>query len=1545
MPAPRLGRARRIARRLALLALGGAGGVVGLVLFGLGSGLLFLRSTAGNDWLREQALGAAAPAIPGGSLAIGALQTDLFTGLRLEELALRDREGRVLIGAREASVRYDLRGIADKHLVIEELRLVDPVVDLRVLPSGALDLVAALGLDGPAAPEEPAPPGALWIDVPADLELRAVAVEGLRLRYQDPSDPAAPVDIALGGLSLHGSARVAGQRADLRGLRLRLDEASGLGAALPLPVSLAGDLHYDAGDVQIGGLKLQARDSALQLSGGIQGVEGDDRVFALQLAAPRLAEADIDQLAAQDVLLGDLGLDLQLNGPLSALVATGAVQTPGGALAVEAGADLAAERPTWRLRATTGSLDVHQISALVPQPVHLNLGLEADGAGLGPLEEIDGRFQLQSKDQVVWGEPLHLLNLNGRIQGGIVQIDGLEAVHPAATIRATGTVEPLGERATLTRLQADVGDLRALSRFGVKDLRGALRFDGRASVRSWSKAGQAQVEGDVQLSAFGFADQVSLSSLTGPVEAQVALDSGAVKAAGQTALRGLKTPGAEVGQLALGWRAEVAGPVVSVETTVALDQLSVGDGAVRMERIDSRGQLLRAGVDRRGEPWALGQLHMSKLLLGTAGYPAEGGAIGFAFRDPKDGSDTKRLVIEFDLARRGEASLFGGKVQGDLLSGEWRIDDLVLAPTDEHPLKATAPVTFKLVEGGAKDVVLHIQSDVGSVDLEGSLVPDQRDGTDFEGQLRDVNLAWFAEVFKLFVAAPKDGPSPVEGLDGKASMDVRLKDEGGAMSGRLALALRGVSYPGYAQALEVDAEIHGPITQPALVARVGGPDGLLAAAEGGVPLQWVEGRPQLNCAEQVKFEALIAPGPLPRFRKVFPMVDAPDVDLSAAAKIDGPACDPDLGLVAAASLPAGKQGERLRLDLVIDREDGDLVLEGGVEESLQRRVQISGAAKTELNALMSGLFSGGPMPEMEPSSFIKDVSLSVVPLNVPIATLDPFVGVPRGVSGRIAGGLNIAGPPLRPVVQGGLLWVEGQVGKVGLDQATLLILPQEQGYQIDGLVGFSEGGSLSVQGAVPLVIDLDKGADQELGREGLALRLDGAGLPIAAAEGLVDGVGDTAGRLRLTGLIDGSLADPRPHLRLQLAEGALAAQATGVRYDGVTLDLGLEKDAVDIQEISVRSTPRQGLGNELRQGALKLSGRVALADWAPTQTDLKVDTDGFWLSATDDAELRVDSKITVKGDFPALAVKGKVEVVEGQITLDDDVFLESSDLALDPRVHVRREDELTEGGPRRSAVGGPSAWESFDIALKIDLHRGLRLIADIPTYADAGAAAAKLSTAAVDLELTSPELALGVKGGQPSLSGQVELPRGTVGIMGSTFDLTGGTLSFLGADYANPQLDIKAVRHTGAYGDVAAAITGSVDEMGIAFQSEDYPDQTDIISILLFGKPASELADSEGQAGAGMLASALAMAAGNSISGALGSNFLRQIEFDGEAVRVGLPLSDKTLLSLERHNTTDDEDNIFAVSLEWLITRRMYAEMVTGDKGQSSADVYMRWRF
>jgi hypothetical protein len=1548
MAEPRPSRVRRLARGLALLSVGGVGGVLALVVVGVGGGVLYLRSEAGNERLRGLALEQAAPFLPGGRLRVEGLETDLFTGLALRGVSLEDSGGRPLLSFDALRLRYDLRGAPDKRLVIEELALIHPTIDLTVLPTGQLDLLAALGLPV-ASPPEPAPASpAPFIDVPADIDVRDVNIDGLRLRYRDPNDPVNPVDMALDGLTLRGALRVAGRRADLRGLALRLDGASGLGAALPLPVSLAADLAYDAGEVQVSRLELVAHDTTVQLSGAVHAVEADDRSFDLALRAPRLAEADIDALAAQDVLLGDLALEAQVRGPLSALQVAGAVQTPGGPLQIDATIDALADVLGWRFAVATGGLDVHRVTPLVTAPVHLNLELDADGKGVGPLEAIEATVRLRARDQVVYGEPLSLLSLDGSLSRGLFTLQGLEAAHPAGRVRARGVIEPLAERATLTSVRADLPNLGALARFGVRGLKGRAGFDGRVAVEGWGGDGEAQVEGDVQVDGFAFQDAVTLQRLDGPLSATYGLKSGRVQASGDARLQGLHSPSADVAGLGLGWAATVNRGVVEVETRVALTELSVGEGALTIERIDTNGDaLLRGGVDGSGEPWATGELSMSRMLLGTARYPAEGGAIGFALRDPASGSAAgKQLVLEFELDRGLDAPMFGGKVQGDLLTGEWRIDDLLLAPTGEHPMRATEPVTFKLVEGGAREVVLHIESDVGSVNFDGDLVPDTRDGTNFKGSLKDVDLAWFARVFKLFVAAPEGGVSPVEGLSGLASMDVELHDAGGAMSGDLVLALRDVSYPNYAQNLVVDAEIHGPIIRPELTARVAGPDGLLAAGDGELPLAWVEGRPQLDCAAEVRLEALVAPGPLPRFRKVFPQADAPDVDLSAAIKASGPACDPDIGLVAAGTAPLGRNGERLRVDLSVHREHGDLVLLGAVEESLQRRLQITGTASTQLEALFAGLFGGQPMPQLEVSSFVKDINLSVVPLNVPLSALGPYAALPRGVSGRVAGGLNIAGPPLRPVMSGGFVWVEGQLGRVGVDQAMLTLLPTEGGYALAGAAAFSEGGRVALDGALPLTIDLERGADQDLGREGLLVRLEGSGVPLAASEGLVEGLGDAAGRLQLLGTIDGTLAAPKPHLQVRLTEGAISAEATGVRYDAMDVDLGLESDRIELRHVGLRSTPRQGLASELRQGQLDLSGDIALKDWAPVATDLKLDADGFWLSATNQAQLRVNSKITVKGDFPALAVKGKVEVTEGRITLADDVFMESSDLAIDPRLAITRRIEDEEQVSRRGTKkAGPSAWESFDIALKIDLHSGLRLIADIPTYADAGAAAAKLSTAAVDLELNSPELLLGVKGGAPSLSGVVELPRGTVGIMGSSFDLTGGTLSFLGADYANPQLDIKAVRHTGAYGDVAAAISGSVDEMAIAFQSDDYPDQTDIVSILLFGKPASELAESEGQAGAAMLTSALAMAAGNSVSRAFGASFLRQVEFDGEAVRVGLPLSDKTLLSLERHMTTDDEDNVFAVSLEWLITRRMYAEMVTGDKGQSSADVYMRWRF
>jgi autotransporter translocation and assembly factor TamB len=226
-----------------------------------------------------------------------------------------------------------------------------------------------------------------------------------------------------------------------------------------------------------------------------------------------------------------------------------------------------------------------------------------------------------------------------------------------------------------------------------------------------------------------------------------------------------------------------------------------------------------------------------------------------------------------------------------------------------------------------------------------------------------------------------------------------------------------------------------------------------------------------------------------------------------------------------------------------------------------------------------------------------------------------------------------------------------------------------------------------------------------------------------------------------------------------------------------------------------------------------------------------------------------------------------------------------------------------------------------------------------------GSVGASLSTATVDLEVTSPGLEIGMKDGDLSLVGDVEMDRGGLDFFGSSFDIGGGKLSFTGKNYADPVMEIQAVRHTGRYGDVAANIAGTASKFDVEFQSADYPDQTDILSILLFGKPASELGDSEGQSGGSQLSAALAMAAGSQVNRALGSTLGGKIEFDQGAVKAGVPVGDKLFLSIERHSNVEEDENVLAVALEWLITRQMYAEVVTGDAGQSSGDLYMRWRF
>ncbi len=71
-------------------------------------------------------------------------------------------------------------------------------------------------------------------------------------------------------------------------------------------------------------------------------------------------------------------------------------------------------------------------------------------------------------------------------------------------------------------------------------------------------------------------------------------------------------------------------------------------------------------------------------------------------------------------------------------------------------------------------------------------------------------------------------------------------------------------------------------------------------------------------------------------------------------------------------------------------------------------------------------------------------------------------------------------------------------------------------------------------------------------------------------------------------------------------------------------------------------------------------------------------------------------------------------------------------------------------------------------------------------------------------------------------------------------------------------------------------------------------------------------------------------------------------EFDwnpDSGMRVGKALNERLFLAYDRNSKSEDDENFHQFTLELIISPRMYAEFMTGDMAQSSADLYWRWLF
>lgn len=112
--------------------------------------------------------------------------------------------------------------------------------------------------------------------------------------------------------------------------------------------------------------------------------------------------------------------------------------------------------------------------------------------------------------------------------------------------------------------------------------------------------------------------------------------------------------------------------------------------------------------------------------------------------------------------------------------------------------------------------------------------------------------------------------------------------------------------------------------------------------------------------------------------------------------------------------------------------------------------------------------------------------------------------------------------------------------------------------------------------------------------------------------------------------------------------------------------------------------------------------------------------------------------------------------------------------------------------------------------------------------------------------------------GAPYLTGTIRTVRGSLTVADKIFKVTRGEIEFTGGSHINPTLDIAA-QYTVPNYQVTALLTGTADKPVLSLSSVPSLPQSDILAVLMFGKPANQLNAGEQQ---GLQQQAATMAAG-----------------------------------------------------------------------------------
>lgn len=507
------------------------------------------------------------------------------------------------------------------------------------------------------------------------------------------------------------------------------------------------------------------------------------------------------------------------------------------------------------------------------------------------------------------------------------------------------------------------------------------------------------------------------------------------------------------------------------------------------------------------------------------------------------------------------------------------------------------------------------------------------------------------------------------------------------------------------------------------------------------------------------------------------------------------------------ALPAGREaviqyaGDRVTVT--------GLVLANGAE-----RVSVDGSL---------GLGDGG----------MRSAGVDVKAENVQLADLNQLRPGKWTMSGELNGSAHVSGTTASPDVTSAFTIEKGAVAAAKFQRLEASMRFRDDRLTFESTLEEQPGAELKAAGTLPVAL----GRTASSGEAPVDLRVESTPISLGLFQPLtthVTGIGGT-GQFNLH--LTGTPKAPRLDGSLDLAGARFIVEPTAQSYTNGRARMRFGGERILIDQFVLEDDDRHTLTVE---GGAEVAGGRALRTM-----DLHIAGQDIHLLRNEFGEVGLDLDLKASGGLDQLAITGQARVERGRLEVDK--LLERLNKGA-YTAEAGVDGEGTDQGSPKKETGAAKVAEAVHGTLFDNTSVDVRLV--MPDDMILRARDLRLSEGSVGLGSTNVTLGgtIGVRKaarGNVVVLGGVEVVRGYYEFQGRRFDIERGSeLRFRGESPIDPALNVSAEREISSV-TTEVALRGTARRPVIHLSSYPPLEESDILSLIVFGQPVNSLGESQ----------------------------------------------------------------------------------------------------